>query len=596
MLHKDPFRVAAANPTADRLAGWGLAALLLVALSMIAAGWRYFPGFSGDHAWYLQVALRVSQGETLYRDVAWAYGPLPAHVLAALLRWGGPDAAWASLVNGLLTLAGTWLTYIVARSLLAPATAFVVTLFAAIAGPNAWGSLFFTYYYVYTQAIAWGAVTSLAALAAALRWQQSRRSRWLLAAGMATALAVLSKPELGLAALAASSVALAAAAAPAGAWLRYLAAAGMLTIVGFGVQVAQAGLWPVWRGYTGYDQLIYRSPRLWGTRLGDRRLLAGGYALWLGLAALWASRRWPQRRRLFLALAGAAGLVILAVAVVYLLGGTAGATVAWLRQGDLSQAQPANLLFLAALPWAALLPLLLIAGWLARGRSLPAAWWAVWTFAVVVSLRLVLTGYANPFAVAPALAVFWVWIEERLAAQPERLRSGRRLALAALAGLALLNLATQGAFTNSLFNGPRAQVNTILGPVRITQEWQADYQALTAVVQAETAPGAAVFATGYGAQWYLLTQRPNPTAFDLLTSGLGSSGTEASGVQAALLARPPAAVLVPSNWYDAQNPARDAVEARQNLPLWWQALQTDYVDRTPPGVQRWRVLLRQAQP
>ena len=35
---------------------------------------------------------RVSRGETLYRDVAWAYGPLPAPVLAAALRCLGPDA------------------------------------------------------------------------------------------------------------------------------------------------------------------------------------------------------------------------------------------------------------------------------------------------------------------------------------------------------------------------------------------------------------------------------------------------------------------------------------------------------------------------
>ena len=70
----------------DRWARWGMAALVLFTVSAIVAGWRYFPGFSGDHAWYLQVALRVSQGEVLYRDVAWAYGPLPAQALAAFFR------------------------------------------------------------------------------------------------------------------------------------------------------------------------------------------------------------------------------------------------------------------------------------------------------------------------------------------------------------------------------------------------------------------------------------------------------------------------------------------------------------------------------
>ncbi len=576
----------------DRAAPWGMAGMLLYVLAAAAAGWRYFPGFSGDHAWYLQVALRVSQGETLYRDVAWAYGPLPAQVLAALFRWGGPDAGWASLVNGLLAAAGIGLTYAVARSLLAPAAAFIVTLFAAIVGPNAWGGLFFTYYYVYTQAIAWGAAASLAALAAALRWQQSRRSGWLLLAGLATALAILSKPEFGLAARAASAAALATGRAPAGAWLRYLATAGLLAAAGFSVQAAQAGLWPVWRGYTGYDQLTGDSPWLWGTRLGNRRLLLGGYALWLALAALWASGRWPRRRRWFLALAGAAGLVVLAVAAIYLLGGSVGAAAALLRQGSLSQVQPANLLSLAALPWAPLLPLLLAAGWLARGRSLPAAWWAIWAYTVVSGLRPVLTGYANPFAVAPAMAVFWVWIENRLAARPERMPSSRRLALAVLAVLALLNLSAQWVFPNNLFKGPRAQVDTALGPIQIMQALQADYQTLAVVIEAQTPPGAPVFATGYGAHWYLLTQRPNPSAFDLLIYGLGSSGLEARGLEDDLLVTPPAAVLLPGSWQnDAQNPSRDAVEARQNLPDWWQALQRDYVDQTPSGVRNWRVLL-----
>ena len=156
----------------DRLALWGMLALLLFVISSIIAGWRYFPGFTGDHAWYLQVALRVSQGEILYRDVAWAYGPLPAQALAALFRWFGPNAAWASLINGVLTVLGVLLTYTVTRSLLSAGGAFLVTAFATLAGPSVWGGLFHVYFYSYTQAIAWGAVSSLAALAAALSWQQ----------------------------------------------------------------------------------------------------------------------------------------------------------------------------------------------------------------------------------------------------------------------------------------------------------------------------------------------------------------------------------------------------------------------------------------
>ncbi len=577
----------------DRAAPWGMAGLLLYVLAAAAAGWRYFPGFSGDHAWYLQVALRVSQGDVLYRDVAWAYGPLPAQALAALFRLGGPDAAWASLVNGLLAAAGILLTYAVARSLLTPGLAFAVTLFAAIVGPNAWSGLFRTYYYVYTQAIAWGAAASLAALAAALRWQQSRRGVWLALAGLTTAFAILSKPEFGLVALAAGAAALAAGRATPGAWLRYLAASALLTAAGFGWQAWQAGLWPVWRGYTGYDQLTSDSPWLWGTRLGNKRLLLGGYALWLALAALWASGRWPRWRRWFLALAGAAGLLVLAVAMIYLLDGSLSAAAAFLRHGSLSQVRPAGLLSLAALPWAPLLPLLLIGGWLARGRSLSAAWWAVWAYAVASSLRPLLTGYANPFAAAPALAVFWVWIEERLVGQPARMNAGRRLLLAGLAALAALNLLAQAVAPSDLYTGPRAWIDTALGPIRIPQDYRDSYATATALVEQQTPAGAPIFAAGYGAQWYLLAQRPNPTAFDLMITGMGASGEEAASLEASLLARPPHAVLLPGRWRPESGAiARDAREAQAALPAWWQSLQRDYVDATPAGVGGWRVLLR----
>ncbi len=51
-------------------AAWLSLGAILVA--MTAGAWRHFPMFLGDQGWYLQVAWRVSRGEVLYRDVAWA--------------------------------------------------------------------------------------------------------------------------------------------------------------------------------------------------------------------------------------------------------------------------------------------------------------------------------------------------------------------------------------------------------------------------------------------------------------------------------------------------------------------------------------------
>jgi hypothetical protein len=248
-----------------------------------------------------------------------------------------------------------------------------------------------------------------------------------------------------------------------------------------------------------------------------------------------------------------------------------------------------------ALPWAPLLPLLLVLGWLARGRSLPAAWWVLWTFAVTSSLRLLLTGYASPFAVAPTLAIAWTAVQQRWRGQPQRLQRAQRVAVALLAGWMALGLAAQWIIPNPLFNGGRVWVSTALGPVRIPQAVVAEHEAVAAFVAAHASAGEPLFAAGYGAQWYLLTGRVNPTAFDLLIAGMGASGREAAQVQSALLLTPPAAVILPG-WWPPPGTAdvlpRDAREASLYLPRWWQSLENDYVDQTPQEVNGWRVLLR----
>lgn len=574
-----------------------MAGVLLYVAAAAAAGWRYFPGFSGDHAWYLQVALRVSQGDVLYRDVAWAYGPLPAQVLAALFRWGGPDAAWASLINMLLTLAGVALTYAVVRELLAPGLALLITAFATLAGANPWYSLFHVHYYVYTQAIAWGGVASLAALAAVLRWKRTNRSVWLFAAGIASGLAVLSKPEFGLAAIAACSAALVAGPSTAGDWWRYLLACTMTVVGGFGLQVLSAGFWPVWRGYSGYDQVLGEAGQLWGTRLGDRRLLLGGLAFWLAAGALWAGQRWPRRRRRFLGLALAGVMVLAAVGLTYLFGMTSASIVDLVQRRDLSgiTAAPANLLFLVSLPWALLLPLMLGAGVLARGRRLPVAWWIIWTYVVAASLRFLLTGYANSFVVAPALALFWVWLENRLGGRPDKLQHGSRLALAALAGMAVMNLSAQVLIPNYLLNGPRVRIDTALGPVGIVQSHEAEYKAVIAFVNQRVPADAPIFSTGWGAHWYLLARRPNPTAFDVVFTGMGTSGPDAEAIARDLAAAPPAALIVPKIWLaSADGSPADTAGSRHN-PDWWQSLKHETIDQTPPELEHWRVLLRRQE-
>ena len=108
----------------------------------------------GDQGWYLGVALRVSQGDVLFRDVAWGYGPFPILILAFLFRTLGADAGLASLVNGLLAGASVLLTYASLRSLLPFLYAFLFTAFAAFAGAYVTGDLFRLHFYCYSPAVA----------------------------------------------------------------------------------------------------------------------------------------------------------------------------------------------------------------------------------------------------------------------------------------------------------------------------------------------------------------------------------------------------------------------------------------------------------
>ena len=384
---------------------------LLVALGVHAArAWRYFPMFIGDHGWYLQVALRMSRGEVLYRDVRAAYGPLPAQVLAALFRRFGPDAGLASLVNTVLAAAMLLLTYAALRHLLRPGPALALTSFAAVAGPYVGGDLIRQHLYAYTQAIAWGATLSLAAAVAALCWARTGRAAWLLASGAAAGLACLCKPEAAAAALATGAAVLAATRGRPAAWLTWMAAWGIVAGGGAAWQAGAAGWHALWRGYTGYDQLAQGS--LWGmpgAQASPRWLLSAAAAWTAALALLVGGGRprWQPVGRTLAVLATAAALALI---LPDLVGLDARELLAVVRSGVWSGLRlypQVALQWIAAVPWSLLNPALLWVAWRGRRERHPAAWWGLWAFALMANLRFTFTGYAAGLAIAPALAVLW---------------------------------------------------------------------------------------------------------------------------------------------------------------------------------------------
>ncbi|MBK6432517.1 hypothetical protein, partial [Candidatus Amarolinea dominans] len=94
--------------------------------------------------------------------------------------------------------------------------------------------------------------------------------------------------------------------------------------------------------------------------------------------------------------------------------------------------------------------------------------------------------------------------------------------------------------------------------------------------------------------WYLLADRPNPTPFDIVHAGLGTTGSDAALVQRRLAAQPPQAIIMPAwQWRpDAQPPRGDALAVQQGLAAWWAALPQTYREIPLPTVSRWVLLVR----
>ena len=609
-----------------------LALLLLLALVAVQTMryWQYFPMFIGDQGWFLQVAARLSQGETLYSDVIWAYGPLSAQALAALFRLWGPNAGLATLINGLLAAASLLFIYSAVRSLLRPPDALIVVAFAAVTGGHMAGDLIRQHLLVYNQSVSWGLAASLGALAAALRWHGTRRSRygglldrrwlalaaalrwhgtrrsrygglldrrWLALAGAATGLAFLAKPEFGATALAAVAILLLSSRAPARAWLGWLAAAGLTAALGFAWQASASGWQALWRGYSGYDMVAQGA--FWGSDLGPKRWLASVAAFWLAAALLWLGWRHAGRGR-WLFYAGAMtslGLGVVAVASTVVLRfppQTALAEISW-RWWVSGVMQ-----WLMAAPWALLTPLLLAAAWLARRFRPPPPWWTLWAFALLANLRLLLQGFSSGVAIALALAVLAWLLDARAAAQPPD-RAGRRWRPAALAILLVLtglSLAAQVLTPDLPARAQRRWLSTDLGGIAIGDPAGA---AQAAAIQASIAdrlhPGETLFAYGWGAAWYLLTGRANRTAFDVVLGGMiRPGGVEAAQLEQQLTQQPPAVVILPVEYWppgSETQPAPNRFFAMPgNLQRWWERLQTDYVAAPALDNAKWMVLWR----
>jgi 4-amino-4-deoxy-L-arabinose transferase-like glycosyltransferase len=174
-------------------------ALVLVSFATgLAASWQRWGNPLVDSGRELNVPLRLLRGEMLYSDVSYLYGPLSAYLNALLYRVFHPSL-WTIWGHGIAaTVLILVLTYWLTRQISGPFAATVscvgVTWLCALKPQG-------NYMLAYSFGGLDGCLFVLMTTAASVLWWKKSSWRWALVAGVNASLAILSKTELGIAAL-----------------------------------------------------------------------------------------------------------------------------------------------------------------------------------------------------------------------------------------------------------------------------------------------------------------------------------------------------------------------------------------------------------
>lgn len=174
-----------------------LGTLILLCLVFSGLRWLKTESFWGDSGRWIFEAWRSANGEVLYRDFAWQYGPLPLLVFGAAFRLFGATFAVAQTVLDVISTGVVVMTWQLGRRVLAPRIALAAALALLGAGAGNTGNFALFSLQVYTPAILVGMVGFLLAAACAIdcfeqgKWTTVGR----LGFASGSTVALLSKPE-----------------------------------------------------------------------------------------------------------------------------------------------------------------------------------------------------------------------------------------------------------------------------------------------------------------------------------------------------------------------------------------------------------------
>ena len=176
---------------------------LAAAFALFAAlSWRTWPDILVDFGQELYVPWRLTQGDALYRDIAWVGGPLSQYGNALMFRMFGVSLTTIIVANLALLAAIVAMVYGFFRLCGTRASATLVSLFFLAVFAFAQYGLIGNYNYIcpYRHEVTHGLVLGLINLHCLVHFGRTRKIKWLAACGLCLGLLILVKIEWALAA------------------------------------------------------------------------------------------------------------------------------------------------------------------------------------------------------------------------------------------------------------------------------------------------------------------------------------------------------------------------------------------------------------
>lgn len=178
------------------------AAAILLYPFLLWRGWGAWHDVVVDFGRELYVPWRITEGDVLYRDLAWFNGPLSPYWNALVFLVGGVSLRTLTVANAVLTALFGWLLHRRVRGAAGPVAAGATLLFFEVvfACGHYPGTGNYNFLAPYSHELPHGLLLGLLAFSAALRARGSGRLGWSAATGLLLGLCFLTKAEVFVAA------------------------------------------------------------------------------------------------------------------------------------------------------------------------------------------------------------------------------------------------------------------------------------------------------------------------------------------------------------------------------------------------------------